>query len=469
MLPRAAPLGPEEGTVALSTATSTGSGAPAAPDAPPQSAAPATRGAPPGGAPATATTPLRANFGWTLAGNVVYAGCQWGMLLIVAKLAPPETVGKFALGYAVTAPVFLLAGLHLRAAQATDAARRFRFADYFAVRLAGMAAALLVTGGLVALSGYDATTRLIVLAVGASKAVEGLSDVYYGAMQQNERMRPIATSLMARGVLATVAFGAVLWAGGSLLLALAALAAAWVVVLVVHDRRAAARIPIVPAGPRARRVDLRAAGQIVVVSLPLGLVMMLLSLRTNIPRYFIEGRLGAAELGVFAALYSLLAAGSMVVSALGQSATPRLAGHFHRGEIKPFRRLLARLLAIAVVVGGAGAVVTLLAGEPLLEIMFGPRYAARADVLAWLMASGLAAYSASFLGYALTATRRFTVQLPLFALTTAVCAGACWWLVPTRGLVGAVLGWGGALLVELAAMWVLLELALRERAARGSP
>jgi hypothetical protein len=29
---------------------------------------------------------LRRNFSWTLAGNVVYAGCQWGMLVALAKL-----------------------------------------------------------------------------------------------------------------------------------------------------------------------------------------------------------------------------------------------------------------------------------------------------------------------------------------------------------------------------------------------
>lgn len=457
------------GPAALTPTTSTGTGATAARAAPPL---PETPGGPvvrPGPAFAPAAAPLRANFAWTLAGHVVYAGCQWLMLLMVAKLGSPETVGTFALGYAVTAPVFLLAGVHLRASQATDAARRFRFADYLAVRVAGMGAGLLATVVIVGLSAYDATTRLVVLAVAASKAVEGMSDVYYGAMQQNERMQPIAVSLMLRGTLATAVFGTVLWAGGGLLHALGALTVAWVLVLVVHDRRAAARVVVHAAAPRARSVDWRAAGRIVALSLPLGLVMMLISLRTNIPRYFIENRLGAAELGIFAALSSLLAVGSMVISALGQSATPRLARHFHLGEVRAFRRLVARLLAFAALVGGAGTVVTILAGKPLLNLVFGPPYAEHANVLAWLMASGFAAYSASFVGYALTAARRFMVQLPLFALTTLACTAGCAWLVPTHGLEGAAFAWGGTLLLELAAMWILLEVALRECAAGGSP
>ena len=45
---------------------------------------------------------LRVTFAWTLAGNVVYAGCQWGMISILAKLGSAAGVGQFALGLATT-------------------------------------------------------------------------------------------------------------------------------------------------------------------------------------------------------------------------------------------------------------------------------------------------------------------------------------------------------------------------------
>jgi len=70
---------------------------------------------------------LRANFSWTFVGNVVYAGCQWGMLVVLAKLGSPETVGLFALGLAVTAPVIQFVNLQLRGAQVTDAAHEYQF------------------------------------------------------------------------------------------------------------------------------------------------------------------------------------------------------------------------------------------------------------------------------------------------------------------------------------------------------
>src|SRR5450759_4705386 len=72
---------------------------------------------------------LRRNFGWTVAGNVIYAGCQWGVLIVIAKSGTPAMVGQFALALAVTAPIMILANQGLRALQATDAQRHFTFGD----------------------------------------------------------------------------------------------------------------------------------------------------------------------------------------------------------------------------------------------------------------------------------------------------------------------------------------------------
>ena len=88
-------------------------------------------------------------FSWTFAGNVVYSGSQWGMLMVLAKLGSPEMVGQFALGLAVTAPVIMFANLQLRGVQATDARREYRFGHYLALRLFTTALAILVITGIV--------------------------------------------------------------------------------------------------------------------------------------------------------------------------------------------------------------------------------------------------------------------------------------------------------------------------------
>jgi hypothetical protein len=94
---------------------------------------------------------LRVNFLWTLAGNVIYAACQWGILVALAKIGTVQMVGEFALALAITAPILVGAGLALRAVEATDALGEYEFRDYFSLRLLTSAAAVLVVAGAVTL------------------------------------------------------------------------------------------------------------------------------------------------------------------------------------------------------------------------------------------------------------------------------------------------------------------------------
>jgi O-antigen/teichoic acid export membrane protein len=121
---------------------------------------------------------LRTNFAWTFAGNAVYAACQWGMLVALAKLGSPELVGAFALGLAVTAPIVQFANLKLRSIQATDARHEYGFRDYLSVRLATSAVAFAVVIAAAFAGSYTPEPRIVIVAVGLAKVVESVSDIY---------------------------------------------------------------------------------------------------------------------------------------------------------------------------------------------------------------------------------------------------------------------------------------------------
>src|ERR1017187_7483394 len=119
---------------------------------------------------ATITSPrLRTTFTWTLVGNTVYAGCQWGMISFLARLGSTSAVGQFALAFAVTAPIFMLTNLFLRGVQATDARSEFRFGDYFTLRVIGTGAALLIVSGSMLFTHFDLMTRAVIMLVALAK------------------------------------------------------------------------------------------------------------------------------------------------------------------------------------------------------------------------------------------------------------------------------------------------------------
>src|SRR5690606_6566465 len=292
--------------------------------------------------PAVLPLSLRRNFSWTFAGNVVYAASQWGMLVVLARVGTPEMVGQFALGLAVTAPIILFANLALRQVQATDARREYAFGEYFGLRIVTTLLALAVIG-VVALTAYQNETVLVIGLVGLAKAFEALSDVVYGLLQQHERMDRIAQSMMIKGPVSLVALAAGVGLIGGVIGGVIGLVLVWGLIFALYDLRSARRL--LGTDPRPRW-NPRRLGQLAWLALPLGFVAMLISLNTNIPRYFVERYLGEAQLGIYAAMAYLIVAGNTVVSALGQSASPRLAAYYAEGNRRAYGRLLGRLLAI---------------------------------------------------------------------------------------------------------------------------
>lgn len=396
---------------------------------------------------------LRRNFSWTFSGNAIYAACQWAMLVVIAKLGSPEMVGQFTLGLAVTAPVFMLTNLQLRSVQATDAKQQYLFSDYLGLRLAATALALGVIVIINLVLGYRWEVSLIVLLVGLAKAFESISDVFYGLIQQHERMDRIAVSLMIKGPLSLLMLSAGVYLSGSIIWGVVGLAISWAIVLVGYDYYSGKLIltnssltPELAELEKQESIDLlqprwqlKTMVRLIWLSLPLGLAMMLISLNTNVPRYFIERYLGERELGFFAAIAYLMVAGNMVVSALGQSASPRLAKYYAANNVRAFRQLLVRLVGIAALLGGLAVIAALVAGRQILTLLYRPEYAQHTDLFVWLMVAAGISYISSFLGYGMTAARYFRIQMPLTTLATLATAIICFWAIPSQGLQGAAI------------------------------
>lgn len=377
------------------------------------------------------------NFSWTLAGNLVYAGCQWAMLMLLAKQTSPEELGRFSLGLAITAPVFMFSGLQLRALQATDAKRHTRFADYLTLRFVGTAAALVVCAGIALSRAKLDQEVLVVIGLALAKAVESVSDVFYGLFQQNERMDRVSQSLMLRGVLGLTLLTAGILLGKSAAWGTAGLVVAWTIVLLVWDVPGRSLEPSRPADLRTAAERIQELSRVARTGIPLGVVMLIISLNTNIPRYFLRASHGERALGLFAALASALTLGQMVTNALGQSASPRLARLAACGQRAGFLRLLAKLIGIASVLGLAGIIAAILLGRPVVTLLFTAEYAEHVPELVVIMIAAGLGFIGSFLGYAMTALRAFYAQIPLCVTACTVTGVWAWCDVPRAGLMGA--------------------------------
>lgn len=390
---------------------------------------------------------LRRNFSWTILGNVFYALCQWGMLAVLAKLGTPDMVGQLALALAISAPILLFANLKLRSVQATDVRDEYSFGTYFGLRLITTPAALSVIAS-IAWFRFDDDAALVIALMGVAKAIEGISDILFGLMQKQELMSTIARSQILKGALSFASFALAMVATDSLLWSVACIAVSWAVVLVLYDiPNASAVLVLSHRQIRRRRLDsvfkLRPNWETSALvglswrAVPLGLAVMLGSLGTNVPQYFIEHFKGTHDLGLYASMSYPMIAGSVVINALSQSATPRLAKHYVARDVLAFRHLLLRLLGLGSVLGAAGISIVALFGTDLLSTVYGMQYAQQADVFLVIMVGVALSYLYVFLGTAVSAMRKFGIQLPVHLVGVALLIACCLLLIPPYGLIGA--------------------------------
>lgn len=421
-------------------------------------------------------TPTKTNFFWMMLANGIYALCQWGMLVVLAKLGSPVVVGQFAFAAAVTAPVIMITNMQLLGVQATDTQKEFFLSDYMAVRVLSTVAAFCAVLLVLHWGDYGRTVFWVTVMLALAKSVESLSDVFYGFFQQHEKMELMARSMILKGVLSV----AVLWFffrwSSSLPWALTWLLVAWFLVLVLYDWKMGRHLMLrVEGGSRGSLIRTSVAsfthrrailGRIIKLAFPLGIVMGIISLNTNIPRYAIEKYLGTRDLGIFAALAYTTVAVNMFIQALGQAVSPKLARCFAERDYLAFKITLKRVILINLVIGLTGVLVIFFGGEWILSFIYTPDYAAYSRVFVVLMVSATLSGVASALGYGMTAARQFVWQVPLFLAVLVTTLSASFLLIPNFKLYGAAMALIFAAIVQIAGGALIVGRAMR-RASDG--
>jgi O-antigen/teichoic acid export membrane protein len=381
---------------------------------------------------------------WALMANVITAASTWALLIFLAKVADVRTVGAYAVAQAVSLPISMLWGLKLQQVQVTDTRNDYTFGHYYALKVVTAALAASTTA-IVGFAVYAADTAWVIAALGVAYAIVEVREVFLATMQKSERMDYIARSRLLADPSALVLFVVLFWSTRSLPWSALGFIVARLAVWIVHDRpingrllaRQAALHPAV-ASSVAPCWEWTRLWRLALLAAPLGLVAWFGTLFASVPRLMLEKFVGAEEVGYFAAISSLLVLGNMLTNAMGQTVVPRLAKHYDQDR-RAFLILLGKLVGLALAVGTAGILVAVLFGRPVLSLLYTPAYAepGKVSLLIHLMVAGCVLCLFACANVALTAARKYAVQLPLYGLAALAGVVSAYALVPRYRTIGA--------------------------------
>ncbi|MFP3668919.1 oligosaccharide flippase family protein [Priestia sp. SIMBA_032] len=383
---------------------------------------------------------LKRNFTYSLAGNLSYAFSQWIIVMLIAKFGTPEMVGRYSLGLAITAPVFLFLNVNLRAIQATDTKSEYNFIDYFYNRnitnLIGVLVVLCIISGL----NLNKETQIIIFIMSICKFLETICDVSFGLFQQNERMDYVSMSKVIQSLLSILFVTFAIVTFNNLFLAVVLNGVSFLLTFIFYNLYKIYKITGIKLETEVFNIknnfSYKKVWSLFIIGLPLGIAASLDSFNANIPRYFLQYFMNEKYVGYFSAIFFIMASGGTIITALAQSATPRLA-RLYNESTKQFVLLLKKLIVFAIVLGLLGIIISLFFGDLILSVLYSPDYSKFNILFILLMIAATIWYISSFIGTALMATRKFNSQMLIYIITTVVSIIGAIFLIPSYGLLGA--------------------------------
>jgi O-antigen/teichoic acid export membrane protein len=375
---------------------------------------------------------LLKNISWTFFGNIIYSACQWAILSIIAKVGSSLMLGEFNLAFAITTPIFLFTSLQLRSVIATDQKNEYSFQEYFQLRFFLSILSLAVIIILAMFLHHDMSFNLVLIGTASIKFLESISDIFYGKFQQEEKFDNISISLIFRGIayIALYFFGVFFFQ--NLFIGILFVTVALIGLLYYDYKKVTEKVKI--------NFDRKRLLLLTRESLPLGIVVLLISLIDNVPKYFIEYHIGTKELGYYTSIVYITIIGSTIINAFGQASMTRLSLYFQQKNMAQFIKLQTQLIVFTIILGLGLLSGVYVIGDKLLVLLYNADFANYFDVFKNIMIGAIFIYISSILGYGITAARYFKVQ-PLILTLVLLFNASVSFLLVKNGISGISLAY----------------------------
>lgn len=368
---------------------------------------------------------------WLLGGNIVFALSQWLILTLIAKICTAQELGEYSYAMSIVAPVFMLTNLQLRPIYVADynSDKYYDFGSFFSLRFYSN-----IFGFLIVMF-WGVFTRIdsfwIIAFVAFSKCLEGISDIIYGWYNALDKTELITRSLTIKAIISVIIISCILLLSKSLLYGIIGLFVAYLYVMLVIDFKA------INVQKQWLVWYPQAAKQIIMYALPLGFTVMLVSLQTNLPRYFIEKYDSIESVGVFTVFSYFIVIGGIAINSVCQYLSPQYAQSWHETSKKQFFKLFIISCFIAGFFGLISFITTYFWGGDLLSLIYGNKFNHEIDTLNVVILSGIFTYLSIVNGYTMTSLKIIKVQVPMFLLLLAITFISCFLLIPKYHLIGA--------------------------------
>jgi O-antigen/teichoic acid export membrane protein len=379
---------------------------------------------------------------WYTAGNISYAGSAWLIVILITKYFELESVGNYALAFAISAPVFMLTNMRLRLVQTSDVNGDHEDFDYYNLRFMTSLFAVFVLAAYSILFVDNIYVRYILLSISCAKFFESLSDIIYGFFQKKDDLVDVGVSLILKSIVSVIITIYIISKDGNLLHITTGLIVSHVLVLIFYDLDIVlkktenvfvSKLRVFFVGNRDKMKE------ILLLALPLCGVAFFSSLLPNMPKYFIAYYNGTSILGIYATLVYFSVASALIAASFGTPYLSKLAICYSECNKEKFINLFGKLIGTGFIIGALGAIIAYWFGDIIVTLVYGDKLVGHSDKLFLIMLAAAANHIVLYMVYVLTAMREFKAQLIISFAALLFLTIGCYVAVPGYGIIGAVI------------------------------
>lgn len=345
---------------------------------------------------------LKANMLWNSFGSLVNLGCQWLITVLIVRMGPGyEAAGVFSLAMSVYNIFAPIGQYRMYTYQVTDVTNENSTGEYLSFRFITNGAALLLCMTY-ALATCEASALPAILFFAIYKSASLVLDVFHACDQRCHRMDYIGQSLALQGIGSLVSFVVLFWTTKSLELSLMAMTFIILLIGAAFDWPRVSnleRIKIGITAQKARRLAIRC--------FPIVLASIAAAAAPSLPRQYLSVVQGDAALGIYAAAAAPVA---LIQTGASYIYNP-LLGYFSERYVDRdqhgFYELLFKTTVGIVLLGLICSVLVIVAGEPVLVLVYGQKMAGFGYLLLPLVVLALITGYMWFINDLLMAIRNF--------------------------------------------------------------
>ena len=395
----------------------------------------------------------KANYLWYSLGSGIFALSTLVMTILVSRAVGEQIGGMFSIGLSI-AQIFMTAAIfEVRTYQVTDVKNEFSFADYLTFRILLCILAFGISIVYVNISGYSTFKSSVILLLCLYKIIEGLTDIFEGEFQKENRIDISGKSMFFRTLLAVLCLAVTLFITKNIIISLVIMNVIAVISLIVNNI-----IPVKYFAKISITSEVKKLGKIFIYCGPLAMSNFINTYIINSSKLAIDKTMSDE----YQLYYSAVFMPNMVINLFSgiifKPMQTSMAQSYNNGEIKKFSKVIFKMIGIIIGFTIICIIGAYLVGIPVLSLLYGVELKPYKMVLIVLLIAGGVNAINIILYYVLTVMRKQNIMVFFYSIVAVVSLLFINKITKMYELMGAAIGYLGlvALLMLLLTTYILI-------------